>query len=67
MLNLRPVISKTTNWKQVELGEQNQKRIREFFQTHLCATARECSEALNISEMAIGRHVKEIRKEWKKE
>lgn len=64
-LNLQPVISKTTNWKQVELGEKNLERIKEYFRTHLCATQRECAKELNISDMAVNRHVRSIRKEWR--
>lgn len=65
MLNLRPVISKTTNWKQVEMGEANLRAVRAFFVTHLCATQRECAAALGLSLMAVNRHVRTIRDEWR--
>jgi hypothetical protein len=66
MLNLRPVISKTTNWKQVAVGEENLVRVRQFFATYLCATQRECAAALGLSVTAVNRHVRTIRAEWKK-
>ncbi|QWY83754.1 hypothetical protein [Rhizobium phage RHph_X3_15] len=53
------------NWKAVEVGRTNLDRVRQFFQTHLCATQRECAEELNLSLMAVNRHVKTIRAEWK--
>jgi hypothetical protein len=53
------------NWKQIELGEINLDRVRHYFQTHLCATQRECAQELNLSIMAVNRHVKTIRAEWK--
>lgn len=52
------------NTKQVELGRNNLDRVRSFFQTHLCATNRECSKVLGLSVEAVGRHVKTIRGEW---
>ncbi len=64
-LNLRPVISKTTNWKQVDLGAANLAAVRAYFSSHLCATNIECSIALGISVFAVGRHVRTIRAEWK--
>lgn len=65
MLNLRPVISKTTNWKQVDLGEANLVAVREFFASHLCATQRECAKTLGLSDMAVNRHVRTIRADWR--
>lgn len=54
------------NHIQVELGQQNLDAVREFFRTHLCCTQRECAAALGLSAMAVNRHVKTIRAEWKK-
>lgn len=48
----------------INIGEDNRDRIREFFRTHIGCTNRECGKALNVSEFTIGRHIKEIRKEW---
>lgn len=53
------------NHKQIELGEENYIRVLAFMQTHLCATQRECAEALGLSVMAVNRHVKRIRENWK--
>ena len=53
------------NYKQIELGEENLDAVRDFFLTHLCATQRECSEALGLSAMAVNRHVRTIRAEWR--
>lgn len=53
------------NRKQIELGEENYIRVLVFMQTHLCATQRECSETLDLSVMAVNRHVKRIRQKWK--
>lgn len=50
---------------QQELGEENYRRVREYFRTHLCATQRECSEALGLSIMAVNRHVARIRDGWR--
>ena len=47
------------------MGDANRAAVREFFVTHLCATQRECSKALGLSIMAVNRHVKKIRREWK--
>lgn len=54
------------NHKQIELGQDNLEAVEEFFRTHLCATQRECSEALGLSAMAVNRHVKTIRAGWRK-
>lgn len=49
-----------------EIGEANLLRVRIYFLTHLCATQRECASALGLSVMAVNRHVRRIRNEWKK-
>jgi hypothetical protein len=47
-----------------ELGDINQRRVEQFFRDHLCATNVECSKALGLGVMAVGRHVKTIRQTW---
>lgn len=54
------------NHKQVALGERNRAAVRAFFASHLCATQRECAEALGLADMAVNRHVRAIRLEWRK-
>ncbi len=54
------------NQKQIELGQDNLEAVKEFFITHLCATQRECAEALGLSAMAVNRHVKTIRASWRR-
>lgn len=49
---------------QLELGRANLERVRTYFREHLCATNRECAQALGLGVMAVGRHVKMIRAEW---
>lgn len=53
------------NWRQVERGEANQEAVRRFFAEHLCATQSECAKALGLSPMAVNRHVKAIRAQWR--
>lgn len=50
---------------QTQTGRANLERVRSFFERHLCATQRECAEALGLSVMAVNRHVRTIRGEWK--
>lgn len=47
------------------IGDENHRRIRLFFETHLCATQVECARELGLSPLAVNRHVKRIRKEWR--
>lgn len=53
------------NYLQVELGQENLDAVKKFFRTHLCATQRECAESLGLSVMAVNRHVRTIRAEWR--
>jgi hypothetical protein len=53
------------NHKQIELGKLHLSLVRRFFEDHLCATQAECAKALSLSPMAVNRHVKAIRAEWK--
>lgn len=54
-----------TSISQKAVKEANHKAIRAFFSSHLCATNRECAEALGLNVCVVGRHVKSIRAEWK--
>jgi hypothetical protein len=49
------------------IGDLNRMAVRRWFEAHLCGTQRECAEALGLSIMAVGRHVKAIRAEWREE
>lgn len=46
-------------------GEKNREAVREWFRTHLGGTQAECAADLELSPMAVNRHVKAIRREWK--
>ena len=48
-------------------GHHNLQKVREWFFTHLCGTQAECAEDLGLSVMAVSRHVKTIRAEWRAE
>lgn len=48
-----------------EVGRKNREDVRFYFMTHLCATNVECSKALGLNIMVVGRDVKAIRAEWK--
>ena len=54
------------NYIQIQTGRENLKAVREFFRRHPGAKQSDCSKALGISVMAVGRHVKTIRAEWQK-
>lgn len=49
----------------VEIGEKNREAVRRWFATHLCGTQRECAKALGLSDMAVNRHARAIRAEWR--
>lgn len=53
------------NYKGVEEGERNREAVRRWFQAHLCGTQAECAADLGLSPMAVNRHVRSIRSEWK--
>lgn len=55
------------NLTQVELGKKNREAVREWFRTHPGGLQSECAADLKISVMAVNRHVKAIRREWKRE
>lgn len=46
-------------------GLKNLRNVRRFFEAHLCATQAECAKALGLSVMAVNRHVRAIRSEWR--
>lgn len=43
---------------------ENRARVRDFLRRYIGATNRECADALGLSELAVGRHVRAIRAEW---
>jgi hypothetical protein len=49
-----------------QLAAENRKLIRVYYMTHLCATQKDCANALGLGVMAVSRHAKAIRAEWKK-
>lgn len=53
------------NADRIQLGLSNREAVRAFMASHLCATQQECAKALGLSVMAVNRHVKEIRLEWR--
>ena len=53
------------NQKRIDKGEANYLAVLAYMSSHLCATQRECAEALGLSVMAVNRHVKRIRGEWR--
>lgn len=46
------------------IGQYNREAVRKFFLTHVGCTNVECAAVLGISVMAVGRHIKTIRREW---
>lgn len=46
------------------VGEANTQRVLAWLLSHPGGTNRECAEAVGLTEMAIGRHVKKIRAMW---
>lgn len=53
------------NYIKIQEGRDNLALVRAFMASHLCATQQECAKALGLSVMAVNRHVKEIRAEWR--
>mgnify|MGYP005991744597 CR=1 FL=1 len=47
------------------IGALNRAKVQRWFLSHLCGTQRECADALGLSVIAVGRHVKSIRAEWR--
>lgn len=46
------------------LGHDNREAVRAWLLNHVGGTNRECSAALGLSIMAVGRHVAKLRSEW---
>ena len=46
------------------IGRSNKERVKSFLERHIGATNLECADALNLSPMAVGRHVAALRAEW---
>ncbi len=49
-----------------KIGAENLHRVRQWLADHPGGTQRECAKALKLSSMAVGRHVKTLRSEWRK-
>jgi predicted ArsR family transcriptional regulator len=46
------------------IGSENREAVRSYFANHIGCTNKECSAALGLSVMAVGRHVARLRREW---
>lgn len=55
------------NYRQIELGETNRANVRFALIHYPGIREKEIAELLKLSVMAVSRHVREIRKEWKQE
>ena len=53
------------NHHQIEAGERNRAAVRSWLAAHLGGTQQECARDLGLSSMAVNRHVKAIREEWR--
>lgn len=47
------------------IGDLNRARVRAWYRAHPGCTQKECAEALGLSVMAVNRHVKAMRDDWK--
>lgn len=54
------------NHAQIELGARNMARVEEWQRSHPWGTQSECAADLGLSIMAVNRHVKTLRDEWRK-
>lgn len=52
------------NHKQIELGERNRAAVRALLSSHLGISRAEIAKLLDLSPMAVTRHVASIRAEW---
>lgn len=52
------------NRKQIELGAENRAAVRALLASHLGISRQEVAQRLNLSPMAVTRHVTSIRAEW---
>jgi predicted transcriptional regulator len=48
-----------------KLGHKNREAVRWFFVTHPGCSQIDCAKALGLSVVAVNRHVKRLRAEWK--
>ena len=53
------------NHHQILAGRINRMAITQWGRTHPFGTQQECARDLNLSLMAVNRHVKAIREEWR--
>lgn len=47
-----------------KIGHDNREAVRAYFLAHIGVTNSECARALGLSVMAVGRHIKTLRREW---
>jgi hypothetical protein len=47
------------------VGLEYHERIRTYFQTHLCASQKQCARDLGIDISTVRKHVALIRAEWR--
>ncbi len=47
-----------------KIGHDNREGVRAWFLAHVGCTNVECAQALGLSVMAVGRHIKTLRREW---
>ena len=47
------------------IGDNNRDRIKTYMLEHVGATNVECGRALGLSVMAVGRHIKGLKAEWR--
>ncbi len=66
MAQLKDVFQKPfLNRTQIEAGKVNRLAIKQWAIIHPWGEQQECSRDLNLSLMAVNRHVKAIREEWR--
>ena len=53
------------NHHQIEAGKINRLAVEQWAITHPWGEQQECARDLNLSLMAVNRHVKAIREEWR--
>lgn len=47
-----------------QIGHDNREAVRTYFLSHVGCTNTECAAFLGLSVMAVGRHIKTLRREW---
>lgn len=48
-----------------KIGHENREAVRAYFADHIGCTSGECAKVLGLSVMAVGRHIKTLRQEWR--